>query len=245
MRQVVLAPCAVSRSALRSPDQNYVAAIVVNEDAANWQTNANAVVGVRALLTQSTPSPIGLESFTIWQGSLASVNLNGASDYGVFILTSRNPYRAVALGLAPQICNQDAEPGAPGVVLRLRREREERPFIHAYSDSTPATLAQPRLPPGADRGRLRDDLSSPYFNLNGGCAVVMSAKLDSRTAVTHGPDEAALARAASAQTSRAARRIGELRRYGTSSTWTIDVHACDASTAPPSTGHLDGAHVAS
>ena len=151
-----LSGMAPSRSASPRRTPNYVAAIVVNEDAANWQTNASAVVGA-GLLTKTTPSPVGLESFAIWQGSLASVNLNGASDFGVFVLTSRNSTAPSLTGSLDTICNQTPSPASQVVLRRIRRRRDGcvlHPRVLGLGTS-------PGRPPGGPHGRLCELISLP------------------------------------------------------------------------------------
>ncbi len=172
MRQVVLGTGAVPIG-VPETKPNYVAAIVVNEDAANWKTNASAVVGA-GLLTKTTPSPVGLESFAIWQGSLASVNLNGASDFGVFVLTSRNSTAPSLTGSLDTICNQTPSPASQVVCDAYDGDGTDASFIHAYSDSAPS----PAVRQAVLTGGCGTDLSAPYFNLNGGCAMQLQAALD-------------------------------------------------------------------
>jgi hypothetical protein len=162
------------------PEYNpkWVAAIVVNEDAANWQTNASAVVGAQ-FLNQQNPAPPGLGQFNVWQGPVAPVGLGVSGNYGVFVFESRTVSMPSLSGSLDGICNQDGN-NPPGEMECYAYDGggQEVSFLHVYSDAAPASPAAPKLRQAPIVGGCGTDLSAPYFNLNGGCAMVMAAKVD-------------------------------------------------------------------
>ena len=143
------------------PDINpeWVAAIVVNEDAANWQTNALAVRGTGFLIKPST-SPSGTEGLNVYQGTLTGecgvgcVNLNGANNFGVFILTSLSPTAPSLTGSLNTICGQTPVPAGQVECLAYDGSGQEVSFIHSYSTSAAPTAASPKLSTGAYHRRM-------------------------------------------------------------------------------------------
>ena len=135
------------------PDNNptYVAAIIVNLDAANWQTNASAVRG-SGFLTQPTTVPAGLAGFNVYQGTITGVNgaiggvnLNGAEDFGVFIMTTLNASAPSLSGSLDNICSQNPVPAGQLECFAYDGSGQELSFIHAYSDAAPASPTNPQL----------------------------------------------------------------------------------------------------
>src|SRR5262249_44447499 len=130
--------------------------------------------------------------FQIYQNTSAfTANLNGAQDYGVFIVTTYNPGGISLSGSLATICGQNPTPSAQVQCLAYDGSGQEVSFIHAYSDASPATAASPQLrqAPIAGGGgpSCPDDLSAPYFNAEGGCAMTMSAKVDFGVATNKNP----------------------------------------------------------
>jgi Putative Flp pilus-assembly TadE/G-like len=169
------------------PDNNptYVAAIIVNMDVANWQTTPGAIVGSCFIDEPSTP-PAGLAGFNVFQGQITGVNcgtggvnFNGAADFGVFILTTLDSSQPSLTGSLDDICGQSPVPAGQLECFAYDDSGQELSFIHSYSDAQPATAAAPQLRQAPIVGGCNpDDLSRPYFNLNGGCAMTMDAKVD-------------------------------------------------------------------
>lgn len=149
----------------------WVAAIIVNEDAANWQTNPNAVRAAALLTQRSVP---GLEAFTTYQGTLVGVNLNGAQRFGVFILTSQSSNPPSLSGSLDSICGQTPSPPAQVQCFAYDGGGTDVSFIHSYSASSP--------PPNVLDARLiggcQDDLSAPYFNLEAGCPMFLETEIN-------------------------------------------------------------------
>jgi hypothetical protein len=170
------------------PEYNpkWVAAIIVNEDAANWQTNANAVVGAQFLAQQNPPPPL-LSALNVFQGALSGLDISGASDFGVFILQSRNASAPSLSGSLDSMCAQTPVPAAELECYAYDGSGQEVSFIHAYSDASPATAASPKLREAPISGGCGSDLSTPYFNKNGGCPMVMSAHVDFGVAAGQNP----------------------------------------------------------
>jgi len=163
--------------AIPESDPAKVAAIVVDEDNVGGATNPAAIRGAWFLDRQS-PSPVGLESFNVWQASSSAkgvlVGLNGSDNFSVIILVSRDP--AVSLtGSLSQICNQN-----PVQTRCLAGDTLTSGvnFIHAYSTSSSATLQDPQIRDVPLSGGCAGDLSRPYFNADGGCPIVIQAKVD-------------------------------------------------------------------
>jgi hypothetical protein len=160
------------------PCDNCVAALVVNEDVS--ASLAGSVVG-RAFLNHNTPAgPPDLSAFNVWHGDLTGVNLNGNENFGVVIVESRDP--AVSLsGSLQTICTQN--PVQTNCYGKPWSSTSGLSFIHAYSDSSPGGINPPAVrqvelaggcgPPGPPV-----DLSAPYFNANGGCPILIQAKID-------------------------------------------------------------------
>lgn len=149
----------------------WVAAIVVNEDAPNWQTNVNAVRGSQLLNAADIP---GLEGFSVFQGTLTNVNLNGAQRFGVFILTSRNSAPPSLSGSLATICGQSPTPPAQVQCFAYDGSGQDVSFIHSYSASAPP----PNVLDARLLGGCAGDLSAPYFNLDAGCPMVLEAEIN-------------------------------------------------------------------
>lgn len=152
-----------------------VAALIVNEDVAA-SSAASIVTGGAVFLNNNMPAPPpDLSAWDVWHGDLAGVNLNGNENFGVVILTSRDP--AVSLsGSLQTVCNQN-----PVQVTCYRKPWSSTgglSFIHAYSDSTPGGINPPAIRQVELFGGDPTDLSAPYFNLNGGSGIAIQAKID-------------------------------------------------------------------
>ena len=134
------------------PDVNPedVAAIVVNEDVANWQTTAAAVVG-KGFLTPPATKPPGTDAMNVYQGLLTNVNLNGANNFGVFILTSLNSSPPSLSGSLDTICGQSPSPAGQVECFAYDGSGQEVSFIHSYSDASACDGRQPPATRGADR----------------------------------------------------------------------------------------------
>jgi Flp pilus assembly protein TadG len=154
-----------------------VAAIIVDEDAG--VANPAGVRGA-VWLNNNTPSPPpDLSPWDVWHGDMTA-NVNGSENFGVVIMTSRDP-NASLTGSLQEICGQDLTQvrcfGYPsGMQTGLS-------FIHAYSDASPGGINPPAIRGVQLFGGCGGDLSAPYFNLtadggSGSCTVALQAKVD-------------------------------------------------------------------
>ena len=127
------------------PDNNptYVAAIIVNEDVANWQTSAAAQWVADFSFDRHAPwPPPALAGYNVYQGTvkgkdngLGGVNLNGANNFGVFILTTLNSSAPSLTGSLDTICGQTPLPARQLECFAYDDGGEELSFIHSYSDA--------------------------------------------------------------------------------------------------------------
>src|SRR5262249_34868609 len=155
-----------------------------NMDVANWQTTPGAIVGSCFIDEAATP-PAGLAGFNVFQGQITGVNcgaggvnFNGAADFGVFILTTLNSSQPSLTRSLHTIRGQNPVPAGQLECFAYDDSGQELSFIHSYSDAQAATATAPQLRQAPIVGGCNpDDLSRPYFNLNGGCPMTMDAKV--------------------------------------------------------------------
>jgi putative Flp pilus-assembly TadE/G-like protein len=215
---------------LADNNPTFVAAIIVNESMANWQTDPAAVRG-SGLLPRPDPQPGGvLAGYNVYQGAITGVNgatggvnLGGAEDFGVFILTTLNSTPPSLSGSLDDICTQSPVPVGQVECFAYDGSGQELSFIHAYSDS-PASPANPQIREapiagGCDgSGSNPTDDSRPYFNLNGGCSMTMVAKIEFVAAGNDPTDKPSNGGACAEVTS----NVGTVTyNGGTSSSWSI------------------------
>ena len=150
-----------------------VAALVVNEDVS--ASAPGSVVG-SALLNHNTPAgPPDLSPYDVWHGDLTGVNVNGNENFGVVIVSSRDPGVSLS-GSLQTICNQD-----PVQVTCYRKPWSSTgglSFIHSYSDSTSGGINPPAIRGVQLLGGCGTALSAPYFNQDGGCPMAIQAQVD-------------------------------------------------------------------
>ena len=167
--QVGVLPWAVPEA-----DPVRVAVIVVNEDYPGGPGDPAAIRGSWFLTKQTTPPP-GLGALNVWSGpSTSGVGINGSDNFSVITLISRDPAASLS-GSLTSICNQNP---VQTRCLAGGTLTSGVSFIHAYSESTPATLQDPQIRGVPLSGGCAADLSRPYFNVNGGCPIVIQAKVD-------------------------------------------------------------------
>jgi hypothetical protein len=142
----------------------------------NGSASSPASVRGAAWLANNTPSPPpDLSAFNTWDGDLAGVNLNGSENFNTIIVISR--WAGASLnGSLQTICTQNpVQVTCYGKGWSLNSGLS---FIHAYSDGTAGSAQFPRIRQAVLVGGCGTDFSSPYFNLNGGCSMVVQAKID-------------------------------------------------------------------
>ena len=155
-----------------------VAALVVNEDVA--ATDPNSIRGAAWLNNNMPPAPPDLSQWDVWHGDLAGVNLNGNENFGVIIMTSRDPAASLT-GSLSAVCSQN--PVQVNCYGKPFGSQSGISFIHAYSDSSSGGVNPPAVRQVQLFGGCGGDLSAPYFNLTadsggGSCTLSMQAKLD-------------------------------------------------------------------
>jgi hypothetical protein len=155
-----------------------VAALVVNEDVA--ATDSNSIRGAAWLNNNTPPPPPDLSQWEVWHGDLTGVNLNGNENFGVIILTSRDPAASLN-GSLSTVCGQN--PAQVNCYGKPAGSQSGISFIHAYSVASPGGVNPPAVRQVELFGACGGDLSAPYFNLtadNGGgsCTLSMQAKID-------------------------------------------------------------------
>ncbi|MBA3375166.1 MAG: Tad domain-containing protein, partial [Actinobacteria bacterium] len=150
-----------------------VAVLVVNEDIS--ETNPNSVVGKGFLNKQSRFPGDPLASFNVWRADVAGVNVNGNENFGVVVLTSRNPNVSLT-GSLRTICNQDT---VQTTCYAGGTSTSGLSFIHSYTNSGSGSAANPRIRQVELAGGCGQ--SGPYFNLDDdvSCnAILIQAVLD-------------------------------------------------------------------
>jgi Putative Flp pilus-assembly TadE/G-like len=153
-------------------DPEQVAVLFVDEDGS--PSSAASIRGWSFLDEQTTP-PTGLESMAVWSKSAISpVAINGSSqNFNVIVVTSRSPSPINIAGLTlSQICNQNP---TQTQCYGGQQLTDGLSFIHAY----PATGGPfPAVRNVTLDGGCTGDLSRPYFNLEGGCPIGITAEID-------------------------------------------------------------------
>ena len=153
------------------PEQ--VAVLFVNEDAN--PSSPDAIRGKSFLDFQKTP-PAGLGSMSVWSRKFISpVGINGGENFGVIVVASRSPNPISLNGTLSQICTQKPTQthcyGGGTLSSGIS-------FIHAYSTSGSGSAGGPLIRGVTLQNGCTDDLSRPYFNLGGGCAIGINADID-------------------------------------------------------------------
>jgi hypothetical protein len=154
-------------------DPVQVAVLFVNED--HNINDPDSIRGKSFLDFQSTP-PASLEAMSVWsKDNIAPVGINGGENFGVIVVESRSPNPISLNGTLSQICSQNATQTRcyGGTTLTSGIS-----FIHAYSTSGNGSASAPLIRDVTLGGGCPDDLSSPYFNFEGGCSLGISASID-------------------------------------------------------------------
>ena len=172
--------------AVQDVNPREAAAIFVNEDAANYLTNASAVLATKKLLRDGTQTLNG-KTLTIWDniGDAAPVNVASANTGVIIALSGVTTWSLT--GSASTICGQvfvtcfAADPSTGIVSGGLQ-------FIHGYSATTPVgTLLAPVVRNVSLYNVTCSDNSAPYFVLNAGCTVGVRAQVDFGTGAVPPP----------------------------------------------------------
>jgi hypothetical protein len=148
------------------PDK--VAVVFVNE-------NTDTIVGGSNLISASPP---GLSAFNVYQGDVGGVDLGVAGKYDIVVITSRDgSFVAPTSGTLASVCNSN-----PVQVICYGKpysSQSNRVYtIYAYSGGTPGGVNPPALREVELGGGCGTDLSKPYFNLDAGCLIGVSAHVD-------------------------------------------------------------------
>jgi hypothetical protein len=161
-------------------DMETVAVLFVDEDG-----NPNSTNSIRgsAFLDEDTTPPSGLEGMSIWsKDAISPVGINGNDNFSVVILASKDPKNLVSLGgTLSTICNQNPTQThcyAGGTLT------SGVSFIHAYSSQGNGSAQNPIVRDVSLGGGCTDDLSRPYFNVEGGCPIGINATIDFGTGAT-------------------------------------------------------------
>jgi len=167
-----------------SPKQ--VAAIFVNENAANFLTNAAAVLATKQLAADGAQTLNG-KSVLVWDniGAAVSVNIATANTGVIYALSGVTSWSLS--GSVSTICTQTfvtcyaSDPATGAATGGLS-------FIHGYSATTPAgTLAAPVVRNVSLYNVTCSDNSAPYFVLNAGCTFGVRAQVDFGTGASPPP----------------------------------------------------------
>jgi hypothetical protein len=163
--------------AVQDVNPREVAAIFVNEDAANYLTSSAAVLATKKLARDGAQTLNG-KTLSVWDniGNAAAVNVTSANTGVILALSGTTSWSLT--GSASTICGQtfvtcyagDQTTGAVTGALGL---------IHGYSATTPAgTLTAPVVRNVSLYNVTCSDNSAPYFVLNGGCTFGVRAQVD-------------------------------------------------------------------
>jgi hypothetical protein len=148
------------------PDR--VAALFVDENSGN-------IVGGSNL---NAAAPPGLSAFNVYQGDVGGVNLGVSGRYDVVIVSSRDSsFVAPTSGTLASVCNSNPVQincyGKPWTTLGNRVY-----VMWAYSGAAGGGVNPPALRQVELSGGDPSDLSAPYFNLNAGSSIAVSAHID-------------------------------------------------------------------
>jgi Putative Flp pilus-assembly TadE/G-like len=149
-------------------DPEQVAVLVVDEA-------DGSIKGKSLLDPQSTP-PTGLEDMSVWSRDfIAPVDLSGDRDFGVIIVASRSTTPLDLNQTLAQICSSGS-----GQVECYGGSTPTSgiSFIHAYQSAGTGSAANPIVRGVSLSGGCTQDLSKPYFNFEGGCALTITAQVD-------------------------------------------------------------------
>lgn len=172
--------------AIQDVNPKKVAAIFVNEDAANFLTNAAAVLATKTLAADGAQTLNG-QSLLVWDniGDPVSVNVATAHTGVIYALSGVSSWSLA--GSASTICAQTfvtcyAADAATAVVSGGLS------MIHGYSATTPAgTLAAPVVRNVSLYNVTCSDSSAPYFVLHPNCTFGVRAQVDFGTGSTPPP----------------------------------------------------------
>jgi hypothetical protein len=165
--------------AVQNVNPTDVAAIFVDEDAANFMTSTTAVLGTKHLVQDPTLSQSTLngKSLIAWDnaGDPAAISVQ-SRDTGVIVALSGNPNWSLS-GSVSTICAQTfvtcfaADPTSGVVSGGLQ-------LIHGYATTSTATLTNPVVRDVSLYNVTCQDTSAPYFILHGDCTIGVRAKVD-------------------------------------------------------------------
>jgi hypothetical protein len=161
-------------------DPEQVAVLIVDENGAPG--SSASIVGSALLDPQTTP-PFGLEQMSVWsKDNITPVNLGGSTDYSVIVVSSRS---ATPLNLNQPV-NQICSPASGQVECYGGNSLDSGiSFIHAYSTGGGGSAGSPIIRGVTLDGGCTADLSRPYFNFEGGCALTIFATIDFGTGTTN------------------------------------------------------------
>jgi putative Flp pilus-assembly TadE/G-like protein len=147
------------------PDK--VAALFVND--------AGNIVGGSNLGAQSLP---GLSAFSTYAGDVGGVNLGVSGTYNIVVVSSRDSsFVAPTSGTLASVCNSNPTQtlcyGTPWSSTSNRVYS-----IWAYSGAGSGGINPPALKQVELLGGCPTDQSKPYFNLDGGCSIGVSAHIE-------------------------------------------------------------------
>jgi hypothetical protein len=128
-------------------------------------------------------SPPGLSAYNSYQGDVTGVNLGISGTYDTVIVSSRDSsFVAPSSGTLASVCN--ADPVQTICYGKPWSSQSNRVYvIHAYSGATSGGDGNPPNPPPALKqvelsGGNPTDLSRPYFNVDAGQSIGVSASID-------------------------------------------------------------------
>ena len=154
-------------------DPEQVAVLFVDEDGS---PSSQASIRGSAFLTEQTTPPTGLESMSVWsKDSISPVAINGGQSFNVIVVTSRSPAPMSLSGTLSQICNQNP---TQTHCYGGQQLTDGLSFIHAYSTTGTGGANNPIIRGVTLGGGCTGDLSRPYFDLEGGCPIGITATID-------------------------------------------------------------------
>ena len=151
-------------------DPLWVGVVFVDED--GNPNLASSVRGKSLLDPQATP-PAGLEGMSVWlKDNIAPVGINGNDNFSTVIVASRNPSASLSPSTLSLICSQVDTHCYAGSSLSSGAS-----FIHRYSTSGSGSAGAPLIRDVTLGGGCPEDLSRPYFNVQGGCPIGITATI--------------------------------------------------------------------
>jgi Putative Flp pilus-assembly TadE/G-like len=145
-----------------------VAALFVDEGSDQIMGGANL----------SPANPPGLSAYNAYEGDVGGVYLGVAGAYDVVIVSSRDPsFVAPTSGTLSSVCN--ANPVQTICYGKPWSSQSNRvAVLHAYSGGASGGMNPPALKQVELSGGCPTDGSKPYFNVDAGCSIGVSASID-------------------------------------------------------------------